>query len=67
MRTTLEAAAAMQVRRLVLVSSVYGYGVPRTARVAETHPREPQARKGIWRKEQEDLLLEAARRDRSTA
>ena len=62
MRTTLEAAAAMQVRRLVLVSSVYGYGVPRTARVAETHPREPQARKGIWRKEQEDLLLEAAKK-----
>jgi len=62
MRTTLEAAAAMQVKRLVLVSSVYGYGVPRTARVAETHPREPETRKGRWRKEQEDLVLEAAQK-----
>jgi nucleoside-diphosphate-sugar epimerase len=62
MRTTLEAAVAMQVERLVLVSSVYGYGVPRAARVAETHPREPETRKGRWRKEQEDLVLEAAQK-----
>jgi len=61
MRTTLEAAAAMKVQRLLLVSSVYGYGVPRTSRVAETHPREPATRKGKWRKEQEDLVLEAHR------
>ena len=59
MRTALDAAAAMSVSRMVLVSSVYPYGVPRTARVAETHPREPQARKGQYRKQQEDLLLEA--------
>ena len=59
MRTTLEAATAVGVRRLVLISSVYPYGVPRTARVAETHPREPVARKGQYRKQQEDLALEA--------
>jgi len=59
MRTTLEAAAAMKVQRLVLISSVYGYGVPRASRVAETHPREPATRKGKYRKEQEDLVLEA--------
>lgn len=59
MRTTLEAASAMQVRRLVLVSSVYAYGVPRTSRVAETHPRQPDTRKGQYRKEQEDLVLDA--------
>jgi nucleoside-diphosphate-sugar epimerase len=59
MRTTLAAAASAQVERLVLVSNVYGYGVPRTSRVAETHPREPQTRKGLYRKEQEDLVLEA--------
>jgi nucleoside-diphosphate-sugar epimerase len=59
MRTTLEAAAAMGVARLVLVSSVYGYGVPRASRVAETHPRQPETRKGQYRKEQEDLVLEA--------
>jgi nucleoside-diphosphate-sugar epimerase len=61
MRTTLEAAKAMQVARLALVSSVYGYGVPRTSRVAETHPRQPETRKGKYRKEQEDLVLEAHR------
>ena len=59
MRTTLEAAATMQVKRLVLPSSVYSYGVPRASRVPETHSREPQTRKGAYRKEQEDLVLEA--------
>ncbi len=59
MRTALEAAASMGVERLVLISSVYAYGVPRTQRVAETHPREPQTRKGEYRKQQEDLVTEA--------
>jgi nucleoside-diphosphate-sugar epimerase len=59
MRTVIEAAAAMRVERLILISSVYPYGVPRTARVAETHPRQPETRKGQFRKEQEDLVLEA--------
>jgi nucleoside-diphosphate-sugar epimerase len=59
MRTTLEAATAMQVKRLVLISSVYAYGVPRASRVPETHSRQPDTRKGKFRKEQEDLVLEA--------
>lgn len=59
MRTVIEAAAAMHVERLILVSSVYPYGVPRTSRVAETHPRQPGTRKGQFRKEQEDLVLQA--------
>jgi nucleoside-diphosphate-sugar epimerase len=59
MKTVLEAAAKMQVKRLVLISSVYPYGVPRTARVAETHPREPHTRKGQFRKQQEDLVFDA--------
>jgi nucleoside-diphosphate-sugar epimerase len=63
-RTAIEAAAAMQVARLVLVSNVYSYGVPRTSRVAETHPREPHTRKGKFRQEQEDLVLEAHRKGR---
>jgi nucleoside-diphosphate-sugar epimerase len=58
-RTTIEAARTVGVQRLVLISSVYGYGVPRTSRVAETHPREPHTRKGRYRKEQEDLVLAA--------
>ncbi|HEX3742966.1 MAG TPA: NAD-dependent epimerase/dehydratase family protein [Bryobacteraceae bacterium] len=64
MRTTIEAAATMQVARLVLVSNVYTYGVPRTSHVAETHAREPQTRKGNFRKEQEDAVLEAHRQGR---
>ena len=59
MRTTVDAASAMKVQRLVLVSSVYAYGVPRAPRVAETHPRMPETRKGQYRKEQEDIVLEA--------
>jgi len=62
MRTTLEAAATMKVQRLVLVSSVYAYGVPQTSRVAETHPRMPGTRKGAWRREQEDLVLDARKK-----
>jgi len=59
MRASLDAAIAMQVRRIVLVSNVYSYGRPRTSRVSELHPREPQTRKGQARKEQEDLVLQA--------
>ncbi len=62
MRTTVDAAAAMDVRRLVLVSSVYAYGVPRASRVPETHPRQPDTRKGQFRKEQEDIVLEARKK-----
>jgi nucleoside-diphosphate-sugar epimerase len=38
--------------------------VPRTSHVAETHPREPQAQKGKFRKEQEDLVMEAHQQGR---
>ena len=43
---------------MVLPSSVYAYGVPRTSRVAETHSRTPETRKGGFRKQQEDLVLQ---------
>ncbi len=59
MRTTLAAAKAAGVDRLIHISNVYPYGRPQTALVAETHPREPHTRKGRWRKEQEDLVLAA--------
>jgi len=59
MRTSLEAAAQAGVARLLLVTGVYSYGVPRTARVAETHPREPEAHKGKCRQQQEDLVTGA--------
>jgi nucleoside-diphosphate-sugar epimerase len=59
MRKALEAARQAGVERLLVVSSVYSYGKPRTPRVSEEHPREPKAVKGKLRKEQEDLALAA--------
>jgi nucleoside-diphosphate-sugar epimerase len=62
MRTTLQAAVAMRVQRILVVSNVYSYGVPRASRVPETHPRTPNSRKGQYRKEQEDLVLDAQKK-----
>ncbi|MCY1041503.1 NAD-dependent epimerase/dehydratase family protein [Corallococcus sp. bb12-1] len=59
MRRTLDAAIAEGVERVVLIGTVYPYGLPRTERVTEAHPREPNSYKGRMRKEQEDLLLAA--------
>ena len=59
MRQTLDGAIAEGVRRMVLVGTVYPYGLPRTRPVTEEHPREPNTFKGRMRKAQEDLLLEA--------
>lgn len=59
MRRLLGAAKTAGVQRLVLVTNVYPYGLPRTARVAEDHPRVPASVKGEWRKQQEDVLLTA--------
>jgi nucleoside-diphosphate-sugar epimerase len=63
MRKTVEAAARAGVARLAVVSSVYVYGEPRAEVVSEEHPREPRARKGRLRKEQEDIALAADGRD----
>ncbi|AFE04847.1 NAD-dependent epimerase/dehydratase [Corallococcus coralloides DSM 2259] len=59
MRRTLEAAIAEGVERVVLIGTVYPYGLPRTTTVTESHPREPNSYKGRMRKAQEELLLEA--------
>lgn len=59
MRNALEAARRAGVSRMLVVSSVYSYGAPRTARVSEDHPREPESRKGLYRKLQEDAAIEA--------
>jgi nucleoside-diphosphate-sugar epimerase len=59
MRLAVAAARDAGVRRMLLVTNVYPYGLPRTPRVAETHPREPVSTKGRYRKEQEDILLSA--------
>ena len=59
MRATLEGAIAQGVARLVLIGTVYPYGVARTTSLREDHPREPHTFKGRMRKAQEDLALEA--------
>ncbi len=59
MRATLEGAIAAGVKRLLLIGTVYPYGLPRTRTVDESHPREPHAFNAKMRKEQEDLVLAA--------
>jgi nucleoside-diphosphate-sugar epimerase len=59
MRKTLDGAIAAGVERILLVGTVYPYGLPQTKPVREDHPRNPHTFKGRMRKEQEDLLLEA--------
>lgn len=54
-----DAARAEGVHKLVVISNVYSYGLPRTPRVDEDHPREPHTFKGRMRKEQEDIALDA--------
>jgi nucleoside-diphosphate-sugar epimerase len=59
MRQTLDGAIAEGVKRVVLIGTVYPYGVPMTEKVSEEHPRNPPTYKGKMRKEQEDMLLAA--------
>ena len=59
MRTAVDAAVAAGVERLLVISSVYSYGIPQTQKVAETHRRVPVSRKGQLRKEQEDIAMAA--------
>ena len=59
MQKALDGAISEGVERLVLVGTVYPYGMPVTTPVTETHPRTPQAYKGQMRKAQEGVLLKA--------
>ena len=59
MRKTLDGAIAAGVQRMLLIGTVYPYGLPQTNPVREDHPRNPHTFKGRMRKEQEDLLLAA--------
>ena len=59
MRKTLAAAVKEHVNALLLIGTVYPYGMPQTTPVTEDHPRQPNTFKGSMRKEQEDILLEA--------
>lgn len=59
MRKTLEGAIAAGVRKVLLIGTVYPYGMAQTHPVREDHPRQPNSFKGRMRKAQEDLLLQA--------
>ncbi len=59
MLKTLDGAIAEGVERLVLVGTVYPYGMPTTTPVTETHSRDPHTYKGKMRKAQEEVLLKA--------
>lgn len=59
MRKTLDGAIAAGVKKLLLIGTVYPYGMPQTERVSEDHPRQPHTFKGRMRKEQEDIVLAA--------
>lgn len=61
MRKAIAAARQAGVRRMIVVSSVYSYGCPQAPRVDESHPRQPESQKGMYRREQEDAAIEAHR------
>lgn len=60
MRQMLDGAVAAGVKRILLIGTVYPYGLPRANPVREDHPCEPHTFKGRMRKAQEDLLWQAA-------
>jgi len=59
MKKTLDAAVAAGVKKLLLIATVYPFGLPQSERVNEDHSRQPHTFKGRMRKEQEDLVLAA--------
>ncbi|MGC4243164.1 MAG: NAD-dependent epimerase/dehydratase family protein [Herbaspirillum sp.] len=59
MRKTLDGAISAGVRQVLLIGTVYPYGLPQTSPIREDHPRNPHTFKGRMRKAQEDLLMQA--------
>jgi len=60
MQAFVTAAREQGLKRILLISNVYPYGLPQGPRVAENHPRNPVMAKGEYRKAQEDILLAAS-------
>jgi nucleoside-diphosphate-sugar epimerase len=61
MQKTIDGATAAGVKRIVLIGTVWPYGLPKTVPITEQHSREPVTFKGKMRKEQEDVLMKAHR------
>ena len=53
----LQAAKTVKLRKLMLISSTWAYGLPQTQRVTEAHPLAAHTSKGKVRLEQERLVL----------
>ncbi|MDR9838045.1 NAD-dependent epimerase/dehydratase family protein [Herbaspirillum huttiense] len=58
-RKTLDGAISAGVKQVLLIGTVYPYGLPQTSPIREDHPRNPHTFKGRMRKAQEDLLMQA--------
>ena len=59
MAKTLAGLKAARVQRLILIGTVYPYGLAQSRPVTEAHPREPHTFKGKMRLAQENLVLDA--------
>ncbi|UWE14941.1 NAD-dependent epimerase/dehydratase family protein [Herbaspirillum huttiense] len=59
MRKTLDGAISAGVKQVLLIGTVYPYGLPQTSPIREDHPRNPHTFKGRMRKAQEALLMQA--------
>lgn len=59
MQKTIDGAVAAGVKNIILIGTVYPYGMAKANPVREDHPREPHTFKGRMRKAQEDLLMQA--------
>lgn len=59
MRKTLAGAIAAGVKNIILIGTVYPYGMEKANPVREDQPREPNSFKGRMRKAQEELLMQA--------
>ena len=61
-RNALDGAVTAGVARFVLVVPVYAFGAAKSLPVPESQPHEPQTRKGRYRLEQEQAVLQADKR-----
>jgi len=59
MKKALDGAISAGMKKLLLIGTVYPYGLPQSEPVSEDHPRQPHTFKGRMRKEQEDIVLAA--------
>jgi len=67
MQKTIDGAVEAGVKHILLIGTLYPFGMPQAPLVSAAHPREPHTYKGSKRKEQEDVLMQADRSGRIRA